>query len=154
MRQAAFVPIENGFRAKYDYCNLMFVVAGAVIEAVSGQRWEDFVQTRIFDRVGMSESVPLARLADPAKSALPHGRVGPPLRYQGAMTQIAIASGLMMPRFSPAMSSTVLPSRRWWSIEMGVTTATLPSATLVASHTPPRPTSTIATSTGASANTA
>ena len=42
---------------------------------------------------------------------------------------IAIASGLMMPRFSPAMSSTVLPSRRWWSIEMGVTTATLPSAT-------------------------
>ncbi len=67
----------------------MFVVAGAVIEKVSGLSWEDFVQTRIFDKVGMSESVPLARLADPKKSALLHGRVGPPLRYQGAMTQIA-----------------------------------------------------------------
>lgn len=89
LAQAAFVPIEGGFREGYNYCNLMFVVAGAVIEKVSGLSWEDFVQTRIFDRVGMSESVPLARLADPNKSALPHGRVGPPLRYQGPMTQIA-----------------------------------------------------------------
>jgi CubicO group peptidase (beta-lactamase class C family) len=87
--QAAFVPIENGFRAEYDYCNLMFVVAGAVIEAVSGQSWEAFVQSRILDKVGMSETVPLARLADAAKSALPHGRIGPPLRYQGEMQPIA-----------------------------------------------------------------
>lgn len=87
--QAAFVPIEDGFRARYHYSNLMFVVAGAVIEAVSGQSWEDFIQTRILDRVGMSETAPLARLADPARSALPHGRVGPPLRYQGDMTRIA-----------------------------------------------------------------
>lgn len=87
--QAAFVPIENGFRAEYDYCNLMFVVAGAVIEAVSGQSWEAFVQSRILDKVGMRETVPLARLADAAKSALPHGRIGPPLRYQGEMQPIA-----------------------------------------------------------------
>lgn len=88
LAQAAFVPIENGFRAEYDYCNLMFVVAGAVIEAASGQSWEAFVQSRILDRVGMAETVPLARLADPAKSALPHGRIGPPLRYQGEMQPI------------------------------------------------------------------
>ena len=87
--QAAFVPIEDGFRARYHYCNLMFVIAGAVLEAVSGMAWEDFVQTRVLDRVGMADTVPLARLADPATSALPHARVGPPLRYQGAMTPIA-----------------------------------------------------------------
>lgn len=85
---AAHVPIEDGFRANYHYCNLMFVVAGAVLEAVSGMSWEAFVQTRILDRVGMSETAPLARLADPAKSAMPHGRIGPPLRYQGAMQPI------------------------------------------------------------------
>jgi len=89
LAQAAFVPIEDGFRARYHYCNLMFVVAGAVLEAVSGMSWEAFIQTRILDKVGMTETVPLARLADASKSALPHGRVGPPLRYQGAMTQIA-----------------------------------------------------------------
>ena len=87
--QAAFVPIEDGFRARYHYCNLMFVVAGAVLEAVSGLTWEDFIQTRILDKVGMTETVPLARLADPAKSALPHARVGPPLRTHGPMMQIA-----------------------------------------------------------------
>lgn len=88
LAQAAFVPIEDGFRASYHYCNLMFVVAGAVLEAVSGQTWEDFVQTRIFDRIGMGESVPLTTMADPARSALPHARVGPPLRTHGPMVQI------------------------------------------------------------------
>ncbi|WP_428156648.1 serine hydrolase [Brevundimonas sp.] len=89
LAQAAFVPIEDGFRARYHYCNLMFVVAGAVLEAAAGLSWEAFIQTRILDKVGMIETVPLARLADASKSALPHGRVGPPLRYQGAMTPIA-----------------------------------------------------------------
>lgn len=87
--QAAFVPIEDGLRARYHYCNLMFVVAGAVLEAVSGMTWEAFIQTRILDKVGMTETVPLARLADPARSALPHARVGPPLRTHGPMVQIA-----------------------------------------------------------------
>jgi CubicO group peptidase (beta-lactamase class C family) len=67
----------------------MFVVAGAVLEAVSGMAWEDFIQRRVLTPVGMSETVPLARLADPAKCALPHARVGPPLRTHGPMVQIA-----------------------------------------------------------------
>ncbi|MBX9615542.1 MAG: serine hydrolase [Caulobacteraceae bacterium] len=89
MAAVPHVPIEDGFRANYHYCNLMFVVAGEIIAHVSGQPWETFVQTRILDRVGMSETVPFTSMADPAKSALPHGRVGPPLRYQGAMTLLS-----------------------------------------------------------------
>ncbi len=80
------VPIEHGFRAGYHYCNLMFVVAGEVIAAVSGMPWEDFVQTRVLTPLGMADTVPLTSRADPARSALPHGRIGPPLRYQGEMT--------------------------------------------------------------------
>lgn len=89
VRQAAFVPIEDGFRAHYHYCNLMFVIAGRVLETVSGMVWEDYIQQRVLNRVGMSETAPLARLADPAKCALPHARVGPPLRTHGPMVQIA-----------------------------------------------------------------
>jgi len=89
MARVPFVPIAHGFRAGYHYCNLMFVVAGEVLAAASGQRWEDFVQTRILDRVGMTDTVPMASLADPEKSALPHARTGPPLRYQGPMRPIA-----------------------------------------------------------------
>lgn len=89
MAAVPHVPIEDGFRANYHYCNLMFVVAGEVIAAVSGMPWETFVQTRVLDRVGMTETVPFTSMADPAKSALPHGRIGPPLRYQGAMTLLS-----------------------------------------------------------------
>ena len=115
LAQAAFVPIEGGFREGYNYCNLMFVVAGAVIEKVSGLSWEEFVQTRIFDKVGMSESVPLARLADPAKSALPHGRVGPPLRYQGAMTQIAASIAEVWNWDSAAAAGGICASAHDWA---------------------------------------
>ena len=66
----------------------------------------------------------------------------------------ATAPALMMPPFSVAISSTELPRNRSWSIAIGVTTATWPSTTFVASHEPPMPTSTTATSTGASANAA
>lgn len=89
MAAVPHVPIEHGFRAGYHYCNLMFVVAGEIVAAVSGQPWERFVQARILDRLGMADTVPMTSLADPARSALPHGRVGPPLRYQGPMTLLA-----------------------------------------------------------------
>ncbi len=115
LRQAAFVPIEDGFRANYHYCNLMFVVAGAVIERVSGMTWEDFVQTRVFDKLGMADSVPLARLADPAKSALPHGRVGPPLRYQGEMTQIANSIAEVWNWDNAAAAGGICASARDWA---------------------------------------
>ncbi|RYG17034.1 MAG: serine hydrolase [Caulobacteraceae bacterium] len=82
------VPIEDSFRTSYHYCNLMFVAAGEVVAAASGMAWEDFVQTRILNPLGMTETLPLMTNADPAKSALPHGRLGPPLRYQGAMQTI------------------------------------------------------------------
>ncbi len=88
MAAVPHVPIEDQFRTSYHYCNLMFVVAGEVVAAASGMPWEQFVQTRILDRLGMSETLPLMTAADPAKSALPNGRIGPPLRYQGPMQTI------------------------------------------------------------------
>ncbi|WP_292052961.1 MULTISPECIES: serine hydrolase [unclassified Brevundimonas] len=115
LRQASFVPIEDGFRANYHYCNLMFVVAGAVIERVSGLTWEDFVQTRVLDPLGMTDTVPLARLADPAKSALPHGRVGPPLRYQGEMTQIAQSIAEVWNWDNAAAAGGICASPRDWA---------------------------------------
>lgn len=89
MAAVEHVPIEDQFRTSYHYCNLMFVVAGEVVAAASGMPWEDFVQTRILNPLGMTETLPLMTAADPASSALPHGRLGPPLRYQGEMQVLA-----------------------------------------------------------------
>jgi CubicO group peptidase (beta-lactamase class C family) len=43
-------------RTKFLYNNLMFTAAGQVVEELSGQTWEQFVQKRIFDPLGMSRS--------------------------------------------------------------------------------------------------
>lgn len=43
-------------RTKFLYNNLMFTAAGQVIEELSGQTWEQFVQNRIFNPLGMSRS--------------------------------------------------------------------------------------------------
>lgn len=50
------VPITNSFRAEYAYDNILFGVAGLVIEKVSGMSWHDFVNQKIFAPLGMTES--------------------------------------------------------------------------------------------------
>jgi len=120
MARVPFVPIEDGFRAGYHYCNLMFVVAGEVLAAASGQRWEDFVQTRILDRVGMTDTVPMASLADPEQSALPHARTGPPLRYQGPMRPIADSIAAIWNWDSAAAAGGICASASDWARWIGV----------------------------------
>ncbi|MGZ8398996.1 MAG: serine hydrolase [Gemmatimonadales bacterium] len=55
-RRIRYIPLSTSFRGAYAYDNVLYLVAGEVIEAVSGQTWEEFVRRRIFDKVGMSDS--------------------------------------------------------------------------------------------------
>jgi CubicO group peptidase (beta-lactamase class C family) len=56
VRRLRFIPLATSFRSTYAYDNVLYLVAGQVIEAVSGQSWEDFVRNRIFRRIGMTDS--------------------------------------------------------------------------------------------------
>ena len=51
-----FLRPATSFRSAYAYDNVLYLVAGEVIEAVSGQSWEDFVGQRILAKVGMTGS--------------------------------------------------------------------------------------------------
>ncbi len=55
-RRLRYIKPETSFRTAYAYDNVLYSVAGEVIEAVSGQTWEDFVSSRILRRLGMTES--------------------------------------------------------------------------------------------------
>ena len=44
------------FRTKYDYDNLLYIVAGTVVSRVSGMPWEEFIETRIMKPLGMTQS--------------------------------------------------------------------------------------------------
>ncbi|GAB4017866.1 serine hydrolase [Spirosoma migulaei] len=55
----------SGFRTKYDYDNLLYMVAGEVVERVSGKSWEAFVEERIMNPLGMNRSAgSYSRLTD------------------------------------------------------------------------------------------
>jgi CubicO group peptidase (beta-lactamase class C family) len=71
-----FVPLTTSFRSAYAYDNVLYLVAGEVIEAVSGRRWEDFVGERILKSLGMTTTT--VRYPDAVAGgnlAMPHAPV-------------------------------------------------------------------------------
>jgi len=46
----------TGFRETFAYDNILYIVAGALVEAVSGETWEHFVEKHIFAPVGMTDA--------------------------------------------------------------------------------------------------
>lgn len=56
------LPLRYDFRTTYAYDNILYVAAGELVSTVAGMPWEEFVQERIFKKVGMKESI--ARYTD------------------------------------------------------------------------------------------
>lgn len=52
-----YLPITSGFRSQYAYDNVLYIAAGQLIEEVTGKSWEDFVEERILNPLGMDESI-------------------------------------------------------------------------------------------------
>lgn len=67
------VPLAFRLRAGYGYANVMYLAAGLVIKAVSGQDWETFVRRRLLEPLGMRRTLTHSRtLADEPNAAQPH----------------------------------------------------------------------------------
>lgn len=73
---ARYLPLVSSPRSRYAYNNLGYVVAGEVVAAVSGKRWEDFVRERIFAPLGMNETKITSEGLDPQTDnlAVPHSK--------------------------------------------------------------------------------
>lgn len=56
VRRLRALPLATSFRSGYAYDNVLYMVAGELIEAVAGMSWEAFVQTRILGRLGMADT--------------------------------------------------------------------------------------------------
>ncbi len=77
VRRLQFLKPATSFRSGFAYDNVLYAVAGQVVEIVSGKSWEDFVEDRIFQPLRMTSSVTndVDRLSAQDR-AFPHGRVG------------------------------------------------------------------------------
>jgi len=79
-----YIKPATSFRSRYAYDNILYGVAGQLIEEVSGQRWEDYVREHVFAPAGMQHSTSDndRRFAIPNR-AYPHGRTGGIVRGLG-----------------------------------------------------------------------
>lgn len=73
MRGLRYLKPASSFRAQYDYDNLMYMVAGELIPAVTGVSWEDFIESRIFQPLHMTSCAATHdRLPQTSNFATPH----------------------------------------------------------------------------------
>jgi hypothetical protein len=113
----------TSFRSRYAYDNILYIVAGEVVAAVSGKTWEAFVRERLLSPLGMKDTVPNpSALPAGANAAIPHARVEGILRTVAPddADNIAAAGGILssardMSRWVTALlaagaSSTAAPS--------------------------------------------
>jgi len=76
IRRFRYVKPATSFRSRYAYDNVLYMVAGQIIPAVTGKSWDEFIRDRIFKSLGMTESntsVSALHLGD--NFAIPHAPV-------------------------------------------------------------------------------
>ncbi|HOY21191.1 MAG TPA: serine hydrolase [Haliscomenobacter sp.] len=112
VKRAHFLPQNYEFRAGYGYTNLMFIAAGEVIRAASGQPWDVFVKERIFKPLGMDRSqTSTSALSSMSNVAMPHKSIyGPvePIPYAG-WDNMGAAGGII---------SSVSDMARWMNLQL------------------------------------
>ena len=89
VKRLAFIKPATSFRSGYAYDNILYMVAGQLIEEVTGQSWERWTAEQIFRRAGMrtATSDQDKRFAT-RNRAFPHARLGGALRGDGAMQRL------------------------------------------------------------------
>jgi len=86
VKRLRFIKPARSFRSGYAYDNILYIVAGHVIDQVSGQPYEDYMREHLFKPAGMlhSTSDEPHRFAT-ANRAFPHARTGGAVRGIGPL---------------------------------------------------------------------
>lgn len=75
IRKMRYHEFEQPFRGSYVYSNMMYSVAGQVIEYVTGKTWDEFLKERIFNPLGMKSNTSILSLTDDVNAAWPHQEI-------------------------------------------------------------------------------
>ena len=110
----------TSFRSDYAYDNILYMVAGQLIEEVSGKTWEQFVRDEIYQPLGMSRStVSDAEFQAVADRALPHTRTGGPIVGMGTQ-QVLSKDAALGANAAPAGALAISANdmTRWLSTQL------------------------------------
>ena len=56
VRRLRFLPLSRDLRQEFQYSNLGYLVAGHIVDALSGTLWEDYLHSRVLTPIGMDRS--------------------------------------------------------------------------------------------------
>ena len=118
-RGLRYLPLARGFRSGYAYDNILYVVAGVLIERVSGMGFEDYVTARLLRPLGMRTAIPVRdRLPMGANVVGRHARLGPPVRGMG---ELVVVEADESPAGSPAggIHASVSEITNWLAVQLG-----------------------------------
>lgn len=100
------------FRSRYHYTNTTFEAVGKMFPAMAGKSWEDFMQERIFDPLGMTaSSTNVDALQNVANLSTPHANIGGEVR---PITWRNIGSDA-----SGSINSNVVDMAQWVRLHLG-----------------------------------
>jgi CubicO group peptidase (beta-lactamase class C family) len=120
VRRIRFIKPASSFRSGYAYDNILYIVAGHVIDQVSGQTYEEYVREHVFKPAGMlhSTSDEAHRFATPNRAS-PHGRVGQAVRGIGPLKLLDEHDNLA-PASTPAglLAISANDLARWLQIQL------------------------------------
>jgi CubicO group peptidase (beta-lactamase class C family) len=104
---------EAQFRSAYVYSNVMYMVAGEVVRAVSGMSWDDFLVSRLFQPLGMTRSnTTIDAIAEGENAALPHQEI------EGTVVPIARRNWDVVAA-SAAVNTSIRDMAQWMRVHLG-----------------------------------
>ena len=115
-----YLPIGGQFRGGYAYDNVLYVAAGVLIETVTGQSWEEVIKARIFEPLGMKDTVSSPALVDRTRRAQPHARLGPPVRGLGPQTVLPFDDSFDSAGPAGGVNSTPRDIAKWMQVQLGL----------------------------------
>ena len=111
----------TSFRSAYAYDNVLYIVAGQLIEDVSGMSWEQFMRRHVFQPLGMTSSTVSASevVANPNR-AEPHARIDGPVRGLGTQVKLGPETAIS-PVAAPAggLSISANDMTKWLLAQLG-----------------------------------
>ncbi len=117
LKALPYLKPARGFRAGYDYDNILYIVAGILIERVAGQRWDRFVEAQLFAPIGMADAVGSRGSLKTDNVAGRHARLGPPVRGIGKLAVVAADEGPMVDA-AGGINASVTDMAKWLQVQL------------------------------------
>jgi CubicO group peptidase (beta-lactamase class C family) len=111
VQRIRFLKPATSFRSRYAYDNVLYLVPGQLIQAVTGKSWDQFMTERIFVPLGMSRTnVDSRSMETDADVATPHARA------DGKVMPIGHADHVLTPAGSAISSAADLA--KWLVVQL------------------------------------